>query len=146
MRVRMTQQIQGGTGPDGNPWPAPGTEVDMSDADADAAIKAGTAVDASTPQPTVLVPPAGIHTPGTTITDAASSYQPLVEVPADALADPEGVRKALRNVQGGNYVKGEPGAGHQHADGSALSAEEAQQRQKDAAPAKSGSKTTVTKH
>lgn len=133
MLVRMTQQIQG-NGPDGNPWPAPGTEINLPDGDARSAIRAGTAVDPSIPQAKVLVPPAGIHVPG--ITAAEHAHQALVEVPQDALADPHGVRRALDDVNAGNYVRGNPNVGHQHADGSALTVEETKQQDGEAGTGK----------
>lgn len=121
MRVLMTQQVSGGR--NGQPWPAAGEEIDLPDAEARAAIQGGTAVEAGKPSPDkVAVPPAGIHVPGAT--GFAHGSVGLVEVPADALSDPEGVRAALVAREAGDSATSVPaGTGVQRGDGSAMSAE-----------------------
>jgi hypothetical protein len=67
---------------------------------------------------TVLVPPAGVHTPGTT---AHGDGQPLVEAPADAFSDPDAAAKAYQDAQAGNFAKiGPKSLANQNADGSAM--------------------------
>lgn len=67
---------------------------------------------------TVLVPPAGVHTPGTT---AHGDGQPLVEAPADAFADPDAAAKAYQDAQAGKVAKvGPKELANQNADGSAM--------------------------
>jgi hypothetical protein len=71
---------------------------------------------------TVLVPPAGVHTPGTT---AHGDGQPLVEAPADAFSDPEAAAKAHQDAQAGKVAKvGPPELANQNADGSAMTPQE----------------------
>jgi hypothetical protein len=115
MKVRMLQQISGSR--QGQPWPAPGEEIDLSDAEARSAISGGTAEALDTKHDTVLVPPAGIHTPGT----VAFGDTPLVAVPVDGVADPDGTRAALKTVAEGGSDKTVPyGTGVQAPDGSAM--------------------------
>lgn len=108
MRVLLTQQISGAR--DGQPWPAPGNEIDLPDAEARALLTGGNAVEAGTKAhgEKVLVPPAGVHTPGRTALDAGEQGPPLVEAPADALSDPEGAKQAYRDAQAGNWQAGPP--------------------------------------
>lgn len=114
MKVRLTQQVQGTR--DGQAWPEPGTEVDLPDAEAQALISGGAAVDPNEDSPKVLVPPQGVHTPGRTAMPADATA-PLVEVPADAVSDPDGVRDALRARAESNYVEGPAGVAHQKSTG-----------------------------
>lgn len=77
---------------------------------------------------TVLVPPAGVHTPGTT---AHGDGQPLVEAPADAYANPDAAAKAYQDAQDGNFAKvGPKELANQHADGSAMTAAELEAAEK----------------
>jgi hypothetical protein len=65
---------------------------------------------------TVLVPPAGVHTPGTS---AHGEGQALVEAPADA-DDVEGAAKAYKAAQEGDFAAtGVAGASTANPDGSA---------------------------
>jgi len=67
---------------------------------------------------TVLVPPDGVHTPGST---AHGDGQPLVEVPADAQADPDATARAYRQAQSGTASRTGPSElANQNADGSAM--------------------------
>lgn len=78
---------------------------------------------------TVLVPPAGIHTPGDT---ALGKESPYVEVPVDAEGNPDAVRAAVEKAQAGEYDKSLPaGVIPQHPDGSAKTPDEADQAVKD---------------
>lgn len=74
---------------------------------------------------TVLVSPAGIHTPGRT---AMGGETPYVEVPADATADPDATRAAYEKAQRGEHDVTLPaGVIPQNADGSAMTPDQAQQ-------------------
>jgi hypothetical protein len=78
---------------------------------------------------TVLVPPAGIHTPGDT---AIGRESPFMEVPADAAGNPDATRAAVERAQAGEYDKTLPaGVVPQHPDGSAKTPESADQAVKD---------------
>jgi hypothetical protein len=132
MRVRLTTQVQGTR--DGRDWPAAGTEVDLPEAEARALIAGGSATDVSESVDTVLVPPMGIHTPGTTAMPdgtLGTDGPPLVRVPADAAADPDGVRQALKDRAEGNFVHGPGNVAHQHRDGSAMTEKELDKAGKD---------------
>jgi hypothetical protein len=119
MRVRLTSQISGTR--DGRDWPAPGTVVDLPDYEARALLAGGTAVEEGSDQgPKVLVPPMGVHTPGVT---AMGGTQTLVEAPADAVSDPEGVRQALKDRAEGNVTEVPSGVGVQDRAGLAMTAE-----------------------
>jgi hypothetical protein len=72
---------------------------------------------------TVLVPPAGVHTPGRT---AMGDESPYVEAPADAASDPDAAREAYEKAQRGDYDETLPaGVIPQNADGSAKTPAEA---------------------
>lgn len=117
MRVMLTTQISGSR--DGREWPPPGTVVDLPDSEAQGLIDGGAAVKEGDADPTkVLVSPAGVHTPGITAHGVATTG--LVEVPADALSDPEGTRQALVDVAEGNLKEVPAGVGTAAADGTAL--------------------------
>lgn len=78
---------------------------------------------------TVLVPPAGIHTPGRT---AIGDESPFMEVPADAAGNPDATRAAVERAQAGNFDTTLPaGVVPQHPDGSAKTPEAADQAVKD---------------
>lgn len=131
MRVRMTSQISGTR--DGQPWPAPGQEIDLPDSEAQALISGGTAVDSSTESGTVLVPPAGVHTPGRT---AIGDESPYVEAPADAVADPEAAKRAAEKAAAGEYDATLPaGTVPQDSSGAALSPEAAEKAADQPTPA-----------
>lgn len=118
MKVRMLQQVSGDR--NGQPWPAPGEPMELSDAEVRAAISGGTAEPWDAKHDTVLVPPAGVHTPGTTAYDDVT----LVAAPVDAVADPEGARAAYRTaVEGGSDKTVPSGTGVQNPDGSAMTEE-----------------------
>jgi hypothetical protein len=121
MKVRMLQQVSGSR--NGQPWPAPGEEVDLSDSEAHSVIGGGAAEEVGAEHDTVLVPPDGIHTPGMTAFQEPGVVN-LVAVPTDALADPEGVRAALKARAEGNYAATAPaGTGLQQQSGAAMNAE-----------------------
>lgn len=124
MKVRMLQQLSGAR--DGQPWPAPGTEVDVPDAEGRTLIRNGTAEDPGADHPKVLVPPAGIHTPGT-VAYSEPGVVDLVEVPADALTDAEGVKAALKARESGDTTQVPAGTGVQAPSGAALTAEQVQE-------------------
>ena len=118
MKVRMLTQ-QSGTR-DGQPWPAPGKEVDVPDAEARALIRGGSAEPLDTEHGKVLVPPTGIHTPGTVAYDEPGVVN-LVEVPTDGVANREGTKAALRTVaDGGSDAQAPAGTGVQSSSGAAL--------------------------
>jgi hypothetical protein len=76
---------------------------------------------------TVLVPPAGIHTPGTT---AMGGESPYIEVPADG--DAEATREAVLKAQKGDYDAALPaGVIPVNPDGSAMTPAAADQAVKD---------------
>ncbi len=78
---------------------------------------------------TVLVSPAGVHTPGRT---AMGGESPYIEAPADASADPDAARAAYEKAQRGEHDVALPaGVIPQAPDGSALSPEAAQQAVED---------------
>ena len=79
---------------------------------------------------TVLVPPAGIHTPGT----VAMGGTPLVEVPADH-TDEDKTRAALKAAAEGKTTDGPAGIAHQEASGPALPPGEGKRRAEAASPA-----------
>jgi hypothetical protein len=80
---------------------------------------------------TVLVSPAGIHTPGRT---AMGGESPYVQVPADAAADPEATRAAYEKAQRGEHDVTLPaGVIPQNPDGSAMTREQADQAVEDEA-------------
>lgn len=116
MRVRLTQQLSGDRAP-GQPWPAAGEEIDLPDSEARGMINAGTAVDPGYTAPTVLVPPAGVHTPGAVLHADGTA---MVRAPADALADPEGTRRAVADAAAGNHEQVSRELGFSRPDGSAL--------------------------
>lgn len=120
MRVRMTTQVSGSR--NGQPWPEPGVEVDLPDVEARAAIRSGNAVDPSEHTgETVLVPPAGVHQPGRT----GYGDVDLIEVPADAVADPKAAVAARQAALKGDSAKKVPaGSGVQRPDGSAMTADQ----------------------
>lgn len=119
MRVLLVHQISGAR--DGQGWPAPGTEIDLPDAEARSLISSGSAVEAGKASgEKVLVPPMGVHTPGRTAIDAGTQGPPLVEAPADAVADPEGAKQAVRDAAEGNVTAGPPEIAHQDSSGLAL--------------------------
>jgi hypothetical protein len=120
MRVRLTSQISGTR--QGQAWPEPGTEIDLPDDEARDLLTAGTAVEVDHDAGTVMVPPAGVHTPGTPATDEARNE--LVKAPGDALADPDATAKAMRDAREGNTAQVPAGTGVQHPDGHALTPEE----------------------
>lgn len=118
MKVRMLQQVSGDR--NGQPWPAPGEPMELSDAEARSAISGGSAEPWDAKHDTVLVPPAGVHTPGTTAYDDVN----LVEAPVDAIADPEAARAAYKTaVEGGSDKTVPSGTGVQNHDGSAMTEE-----------------------
>jgi hypothetical protein len=86
----------------------------------------------SSPAPdreTVLVPPAGVHTPGTTAMGGETAY---VEAPADAASDPAAARDAYERAQAGESDVTLPdGVIPQNADGSAMTRPEAEQAVED---------------
>jgi hypothetical protein len=128
-KVRLTTQISGSR--DGQDWPAAGTVVDLPPAEARALVQGGSAaeVDADD-QATVLVPPDGVHIPGTTGYLAEGNMQGLVEAPADAVSNPDGVLKALKDRKEGNVVEVPVGVGVQNPDGSALPQEQVEKNAK----------------
>lgn len=117
MRVRMLTQ-QSGTR-DGAAWPAPGEEVDLPDAEARALVRGGSAEELDTEHDKVLVPPTGIHTPGTVAYEEPGVVD-LVEVPTDALADREGTKAAIRAAREGSTTQVPAGTGVQEPTGAAL--------------------------
>jgi hypothetical protein len=86
--------------------------------------------DKTTDKPdTVLVPPAGVHTPGRV---ALGDESPYVEAPADAEANPEAAREAYLKAQRGEHDVALPaGVIPQNADGSAKTPAEADEAVKD---------------
>ena len=72
---------------------------------------------------TVLVPPEGIHTPGTVAFENPPVTN-LVEVPVDAEANPDLTKAALKARDDGNFVDVPAGTGVQHPSGAALSRDE----------------------
>lgn len=115
----MTAQLSGTR--NGQNWPEPGMEVDVSDAEARALIQGNNAVPVDHKGDVVLVPPAGVHTPGRT----AYGDVNLVEVPADAVADPKAAVAAHRAAMGGESAKSVPaGSSIQNHDGSAMTADQ----------------------
>jgi hypothetical protein len=121
MKVRMAQQVSGSR--DGQAWPTPGEEVDLSDAEGRAALRDGTAVEVDADHDSILVPTTGIHTPGTTAYEEPGVVH-LVSVPVDAVSNPEGVKAALRAVADGDTVQVPAGTGLQKPTGAALTADE----------------------
>lgn len=119
MRVRLTGQISGTR--DGQNWPEPGTIVDLPDTEARGLIAGNSAVkvDGEAAGGKVLVPPDGIHTPGR-LAQAASENMQLVEVPVDAVADPQGTVDAVQARADGDYVEVPRGTGVQGRKGEAL--------------------------
>lgn len=116
--VRMTGDMSGTR--DGQNWPGPGETVEVTDAEARALKQGGMAQDEDHQADKVLVPPAGVHTPGRT----AYGDVNLIEVPANAAADPEAATKAHKARLEGNYDKQVPsGTSVQNHDGSAMTAE-----------------------
>lgn len=117
MRVRLTTQVSGTR--DGQNWPEPGTVVDLPDAEARALVSGGAAVKTDAEVGTVLVPPDGIHTPGA-VTHGGT--QRLVEVPTDAVSDPERARAAVKARAEGDYheIEVPAGTGIQAPSGAAL--------------------------
>jgi hypothetical protein len=120
MRVRLTSQISGTR--NGQEWPEPGTEIDLPDDEARNLLTAGTAVEVGHDAGSVMVPPAGVHTPATPATDEAR--REFVEAAGDALADPDGTARAMRDAREGNTTQVPTGVGVQHPDGRALTPEE----------------------
>jgi hypothetical protein len=120
MRVRLTSQISGTR--QGQEWPEPGTEIDLPDDEARNLLTAGTAVEVDHDAGTVMVPPAGVHTPGTPAT--AEARQEFVEAPGDALADPDATAQAMRDSRDGDVKLVPAGVGVQHPDGHALTPDE----------------------
>jgi hypothetical protein len=123
MRVLLTQKPSGTR--DGLDWPEAGTEIDLPEAEARSLISGGVAVEPGKgSSKTVLVPPMGIHTPGRTAMPPGEDGPPLVEVPADAVSDPEGVKAALKARAEGNFVAGPANVAHQDSTGRALTKDE----------------------
>jgi hypothetical protein len=121
MRVMLTTQISGSR--DGRDWPPPGTVVDLPDSEAQGLLDGGGAVEAAgADSPKVLVSPAGVHVPGITSHGVATTG--LVEVPSDALSDPQGTRDALVDVAEGNLKEVPAGVGTAASDGTALTVEQ----------------------
>ena len=120
MKVRLTQQQQGTR--NGQPWPAPGSVVDLPDAEAQALISGGAAADPSEDAEKVLVPPMGVHTPGR-VAMPVDAPAPLVEAPADAVSDPEAAREAYLAARDGDWQEGPGGIAHQDRTGLAKTAE-----------------------
>lgn len=78
---------------------------------------------------TVLVSPAGVHTPGTTAMGGETSY---VEAPADAYSDPDAASAAYDKAQSGEADVTLPaGVIPQNPDGSAMTREQADQAVRD---------------
>jgi hypothetical protein len=78
---------------------------------------------------TVLVSPAGVHTPGRT---AMGGEAPYVEAPADAASNPEAARAAYEKAQRGEHDATLPaGVIPQNADGSAMTRDQADQAVRD---------------
>lgn len=78
---------------------------------------------------TVLVPPAGVHTPGRT---AIGDESPYVEAPGDAQENPEAAREAYLKAQRGDYDQALPaGVIPQAPDGSAMTPDEAAEAVRD---------------
>lgn len=73
----------------------------------------------------VLVPPAGIHTPGD-VAMPADAVSPLVEVPEDAEGNPDAVKAALQARAAGQFVSAPASVAHQQSSGPALTQEELQ--------------------
>lgn len=120
MKVRMTSQVSGTR--DGQNWPQPGTVVDLPESEARALVAGGSAVDDTGSGDTVLVPPAGIHTPGT-VAYEEPAVQHLIEVPADASRDPQGTKDALKARADGDVVEVPAGVGVQKPSGAAMTRE-----------------------
>lgn len=130
MRVRLTTQISGTR--NGQEWPPPGHTVDLPDFEAKALISNGSAVEPGEDRGTVMVPPAGVHTPGSVL--RSDLAQPFVEAPADAVADPDGTKQAMKDASEGRGREVPIGVGVQHRDGHALTPEEltkSEQREKE---------------
>lgn len=116
--VLMTGQMSGTR--NGANWPEPGTTVEVTDAEARSLIQGGMAVEPGTEGDKVMVPPAGVHTPGRT----AYGDVNLIAAPANASADPEAATAAHKARLEGNYDKQVPaGTSIQNHDGSAMTAE-----------------------
>lgn len=131
MRVRLTSQISGTR--NGEAWPPPGTEVDLPDDEAQSLLSGGTAVEAGHDAGEVLVPPAGVHTPGRV---GIGEESPYVKAPADAVADPQAAREALEKAQSGEADVTLPaGSVPQDSTGAALSPEAAQKAAEQPSPA-----------
>lgn len=118
MKVRLLEQISGTR--DGAPWPAPGTEVEVSDSEGRSLISGGSAEALDTKHEKVMVPPTGVHTPGTVGYDANVD---LVAVPVDAVADREGTKEALAAVAAGDTKQVPSGTGVQAPTGAALTSD-----------------------
>lgn len=78
---------------------------------------------------TVLVSPAGVHTPGRT---AMGGETPYVEAPADAAGNPEAARAAYEKAQRGEHDVTLPaGVIPQNPDGSAMTRDQADEAVRD---------------
>lgn len=121
MRVMLTTQVSGTR--NGQLWPAPGTVIDLPDDEAQALVTGGAATETDAADvPKVLVSPAGIHTPGVTAHQVATTG--LVEVPTDALADPQATRDALVARAEGDLKEVPAGVGTALPDGTAMTVEQ----------------------
>ncbi|HZO65976.1 MAG TPA: hypothetical protein VFB74_13310 [Kribbellaceae bacterium] len=120
----LTTQISGTR--NGQLWPPPGTVIDLPDDEANALVPGSAVEVGDNDQPKIFVPPAGVHTPG--VTAHGVGTQGLVEVPVDALTDPQGTRDALKDVAEGNLKEVPAGVGVQKPDGSALTSNELDKR------------------
>jgi hypothetical protein len=119
MEVRLLQQISGTR--NGLNWPAPGTVVDLPDSEARDMVNSGLAADPGDETRTVMVPPDGVHVPGTT---GWPDSVPLVEAPEDAVTDPEGAASAATAADRHESAMDVPvGTGTQHPSGLAMDRE-----------------------
>lgn len=121
MRVRLTTDVSGTR--DGLAWPAAGSVIDLPDDEARGMVSGGAAVEVGADQPKVMVPPAGVHTPGV-VGYQEPGVTHLVETPADAASDPEGVKKAIADRVAGNVMEVPVGTGVQARSGAALPRDE----------------------
>jgi hypothetical protein len=127
MKVRMIAQVSGTR--DGQNWPEPGTVLDVPDAEARALISGGSAVEDGGDSDMVLVPPAGIHVPGSVA--YGPGVQQLIEVPANAAGNPQGTRDALQARADNDMVEVPAGVGVQHPSGAAMTRERVDQSVED---------------
>lgn len=125
-QARMVTQVSGTR--NGVAWPEPGMPApdDLSDSEVRALVNGGSAVWADSQSDPVLVPPAGVHTPGR----VAYGDVDLIEAPADAVADPEAATEAARKAKlvqmtgdGADHTV-PAGTGVQHHGGAAMTREQ----------------------